>query len=374
MGFHEGFDRMGRLSALGLMSGTSLDGIDVALVSTDGEVIQDIGPSLFRPYNDTQRARLAATLVEARGLTDRTARPEALVEAERVVTDAHGDAVEQWMRDNPSKSVDLIGFHGQTVFHAPQWGVTIQLGDGAALARRLGIPVVYDFRAADVAAGGQGAPLVPVYHKALVARAALTGNVVVVNIGGVANITRIAEDGSMLAGDTGPGNALIDDFVRARTGADRDIDGALAARGAVDEVALSALMADPWFHEPFPKSLDRNAFSPAPVNALSLEDGAATLSAFTGFTIAAGIVAAGGSDTIVVTGGGAHNPTILRFLEDAVAGSSILKASELGWDGDFVEAQAFAFLAVRSAAGLPFTYPETTGVSRPMTGGILVRP
>lgn len=364
---------MAMRSVLGLMSGTSLDGIDVALVSTDGEAVADLGPTLFRPYDDGERALLKAALADARGLDDRQARPGVLFEAERMLTDAHGEAIEQWRRENPRKPFDLIGCHGQTVFHAPHHRITVQLGDGAALAKRFAVPVVYDFRAADVAGGGEGAPLVPVYHRALVARAELAGSVVVVNIGGVANITRIAADGSMLAGDTGPGNALIDDFVGERGGMACDRDGALAARGCIDEVALSALMADPWFDEPFPKSLDRNAFSPAPVNALSLENGAATLSAFTGFTIAAGIIAAGGAETIVVAGGGAHNPTILRYLARA-AGSRLLKASDLGWAGDFVEAQAFAFLAARSLAGRPLTYPETTGVSRPMTGGIVARP
>jgi anhydro-N-acetylmuramic acid kinase len=356
------------------MSGTSLDGVDVAMLTTDGVAVAEVGPTLFRPYSEPERAVLKAALGDARDLTDRTARPGALAEAEGIVTDAHADAIEHWLRKNADKSPDLIGFHGQTVFHAPHHRITIQLGDGAALARRIAVPVVYDFRAADVAAGGEGAPFVPVYHRALVDRAGLAGPVVVVNIGGVANITRIAADGSMLAGDTGPGNALIDDLVRARTGEAWDRDGAMSARGTVDEISLSALMADPWFDEPFPKSLDRNAFSPAPVNALSLEDGAATLAAFTGFTIAAGIIAAGGADTVVVTGGGAHNRTIMRFLREATAGARVLTASDLGWDGDFIEAQAFAFLAARSLARFPLSYPETTGVSRPMTGGILVQP
>jgi len=360
-------------TVLGLMSGTSLDGIDVALLSTDGEVIGDFGPTLFRPYSEAERAVLKAALSDARDLVDRRARPRSLAEAERIVTGAHGDAIEQWLQENSRKPPELIGFHGQTVFHAPQHGVTVQIGDGAALAKRVAVPVVYDFRAADVAAGGEGAPFVPVYHRALVARAGLAGSVVVVNIGGVANITRISVEGSMLAGDTGPGNALLDDFVMSWTGEACDCDGALAARGTVDEMALSALIADPWFDEPFPKSLDRNAFSPAPVHALSLEDGAATLAAFTGFTIAAGIVAAGGADTVVVAGGGAHNPAILRSIKEAVA-ARVLKASDLGWDGDFIEAQAFAFLAARSLRGLPLSYPETTGVGRPMTGGILACP
>jgi anhydro-N-acetylmuramic acid kinase len=197
--------------------------------------------------------------------------------------------------------------------------------------------------------------------------------VAVVNIGGVANITRIGAGGSLIAGDTGPGNALIDDFVRARTGAMFDRDGVLASRGSVDELALSALMADPWFDEPFPKSLDRNAFSPNPVNLLSDENGAATLAAFTASTVAAGIAAAGGADTIVVVGGGAHNPAILRMLGETT-GKPLVDAADFGWQGDFIEAQAFAYLAARSLAGLPLSYPETTGVSRPMPGGVLAQP
>lgn len=364
---------MALLSVLGLMSGTSMDGVDVALLATDGEMISGFGPTSFRPYDEAEKAVLKAALAEARGLTDRTARPEHLAEAERIVTDAHGLAIEEWRQANPSLTFDLIGFHGQTVFHAPHERLTIQIGDGAALAKCAGVPVVFDFRAADVAAGGQGAPFVPAFHKALVARAGLAGRTAVVNIGGVANITWIGADGTLLAGDTGPGNALIDDFVQARTGAPFDRAGAIAARGTVDERALSVLMADPWFDKPFPKSLDRNAFSPSPVNALSDEDGVATLAAFTAKTIAAGIDAAGGADAVIAVGGGVHNPTILRLLDEAVGGL-LLDASSLGWDSDFIEAQAFAYLAARRLAGLPLSYPETTGVSRPMPGGVLVGP
>lgn len=360
-------------SVLGLMSGTSLDGIDVAMLDTDGEAIGGFGPTLFRPYSDVERTLLRAALREARGLKDRTARPGVVGEAEDMVTTAHGDAIGEWQRRNPEAKPALVGFHGQTVYHAPVDGITIQLGDGQALAKRIGIPVVYDFRAADVAAGGEGAPFVPVYHAALAAHSGLRGSVVVVNIGGVANITRIDREGSMLAGDTGPGNALIDDFVQARSGLAYDRDGALAAAGRVDEGALAALMSDPWFDQPFPKSLDRDAFSVAPVSELSLEDGAATLSAFTARTIARGITAAGGAETIVVVGGGGHNPTLLGFLAEA-ARSRILTGSELSWDGDFIEAQAFAFLAARHRAGLPITFPETTGVSRPLSGGELALP
>ena len=364
---------MTMLTVIGLMSGTSMDGVDLAVLSTDGEAIGGFGPTHFRPYSDAEKSILRAALVEARTLSERTARPGALAEAEQIVTDAHGQAIEETLRVNSSLKPDLIGFHGQTVFHAPHRGITVQIGDGAALAARTGVPVVHDFRAADVAAGGGGAPFVPVYHRALVARAGLAGDVAVVNIGGVANITRIGAGGSLIAGDTGPGNALIDDFVRARTGAMFDRDGLLALRGTVDELALSALMADPWFDEPFPKSLDRNAFSPNPVNLLSDENGAATLAAFTASTVAAGIVAAGGADTIVVVGGGAHNPAILRMLSETT-GKPLVGAADCGWQGDFIEAQAFAYLAARSLAGLPLSYPETTGVSRPMPGGVLAQP
>jgi anhydro-N-acetylmuramic acid kinase len=364
---------MAMMTVIGLMSGTSMDGVDLAVLSTDGEALGGFGPTHFRPYSDAERAVLRAGLDVARTLTDRASRPGVLAEAEKIVTDAHAEAIEETMRANPDLRPDLVGFHGQTVFHAPHRGITIQIGDGPALAARIGLPVVYDFRAADVAAGGGGAPFVPVYHRALVARAGLKGDVAIVNIGGVANITRIGAGGSLVAGDTGPGNALIDDFVRARTGEPIDRDGMLAARGTVDELALSALMADPWFDEPFPKSLDRNAFSPNPVVLLSDEDGAATLAAFTASTIAAGIAGAGGADTIIVVGGGAHNPMILGMLAEAL-GKPVRKGADLGWDGDFVEAQAFAYLAARSLAGLPLSYPETTGVSRPMPGGIVARP
>ena len=364
---------MALMAVLGLMSGTSMDGVDAAVLVTDGEAITGRGPNLFRAYSDAERTLLRTALVEARELRDRTKRPGALADAERVVTDAHAEVVVRLVADNPNTVVDLIGFHGQTVLHAPERRLTVQIGDGAALARRMGIPVVFDMRAADVAAGGQGAPLAPVYHRALVQSAGLEGTTVVVNIGGVANITRIATDGTLVAGDTGPGNALLDDFVRSRTGLAMDRDGALAGSGRVDTAALALLLSDPWLERPFPKSLDRNSFSGDAVAELSDADGAATLAAFTSQSIVKGIVIAGGTDRIVVSGGGAANPTIMTMLRDA-AGVPVTSAAELGWPPDFIEAEAFAYLAARSLHGLPLTYPGTTGVSAPLSGGVLVRP
>jgi anhydro-N-acetylmuramic acid kinase len=360
-------------TVLGLMSGTSMDGVDAAILHTDGEAIVGFGPHLARPYGEPDRSVLRAALGAARGLASRDARPGILAEAERIVTAAHVEAVRAVMAQNPSLRIELIGFHGQTVFHAPERRLTIQIGDGNALARAVGIPVVFDMRAADVVAGGQGAPLVPVYHRALALRAGLAGTVAVVNIGGVANVTRVGADGALVAGDTGPGNALIDDFVRARTGAAMDAGGTLAAKGQVDATALAALLANPWFDRPMPKSLDRDAFSAAAVANLSVEDGAATLTAFTSRTIVKGIVTAGGADQVIVAGGGANNPALLRRLAED-AGMPVRSADLLGSSPDFLEAEAFAYLAVRSVRQLPLTFPGTTGVPMPMTGGVLARP
>jgi len=364
---------MATMTVLGLMSGTSMDGVDAAVLVTDGETISQFGPRQLRPYSDGEREILRAALRAATRIGGRDERPLALAAAERLVTDAHGEAVERLIADNPGLSLDLVGFHGQTVLHAPERRLTVQIGDGAALAKRLGLPVVFDLRAADVDAGGEGAPLVPVYHRALVAQAGLAGTVAVVNIGGVANLTRIGADGSLTAGDTGPGNALIDDFVRARTGEAMDRDGALAASGTVDDAALARLLADPWFARPMPKSLDRGRFSAEAVAALSSADGAATLTAFTAATIANGIAVAGGADRVIVVGGGANNPVMVAMIAEAV-GVPVTPAGDLGWSADFIEAQAFAYLAARSLRGLPITFPGTTGVPRPMTGGRLARP
>ena len=359
-------------TVIGMMSGTSMDGVDAAILVTDGEAIAGTGPTLFRPYAEDEKALLRKALVEARTIGDRSSRPAALREAEAMVTEAHAE-VATTLRRNFGKPVQLIGFHGQTVFHAPERRLTVQIGDGRTLAERTGIPVVFDFRAADVAAGGQGAPFVPLYHQALVRSSGLKGDVVVANIGGVANITRIGVDGGISSGDTGPGNALMDDVARARTGAAMDAHGALAQRGTPDHDRVATQITAPWFDLPIPKSLDRDAFDSGFVADLSVEDALATLAAFTARSLAKGIAIAGGADVIVVSGGGAHNPVLLRMLAEAT-GAEVNRAKDLGWDGDFVEAQAFAYLAARSVAGLPLSLPETTGVPYPMPGGVLAEP
>lgn len=362
--------------AIGLMSGTSMDGVDVALVETDGERAIRLGPTGFQAYSEEDGALLRAAIKEAETLSERSARPGALEPADRMIVARHAQAVEAFLAHHriDRASVDLVGFHGQTVLHRPERRLTVQIGDGAGLARALGLPVVWDMRAADVAAGGQGAPLVPVWHRALALDAGLETPLVAVNIGGVGNLTFVAEGEDPIAFDTGPGNALLDDLMLERTQIACDVDGMAAAMGKVDEAALAELLAHPYFAAPAPKSLDRNAFSRAPVAALSTEDAAATLTAFTARSIArAFALLPARPRRVIICGGGAHNPTLMRMLGEAL-GLALSTADEIGWNAAAMEAQAFAFLAVRAQRGLPLTFPTTTGVAAPMTGGIITRP
>ncbi len=351
-------------TVIGLMSGTSMDGIDAALLRTDG--IARVEPLAFLtiPYDDAFRAAL-------RGCLGGIGPVEAV---ERALTDAHADAVARLLAQAgvAASAIDLIGFHGHTIHHAPDQRRTWQIGDGARLAAATGIAVVNDFRSADVAAGGQGAPLVPLFHRALAA--GLPRPLAVLNIGGVANVTwigneRIGTDGAVIACDTGPGNALIDDWVLRHDGGRYDANGALAAAGAVNADALAALLAHPYFAQPTPKSLDRDAFDPAPVAGLSLADGAATLTAFTAESVAR-IVPHLPAVPLrwLVCGGGRRNATLMTMLADRL-GVPVAAVESVGWDGDALEAQAFGYLAVRSRLGLPLSEPATTGVPVPMTGG-----
>ncbi|SNY93776.1 anhydro-N-acetylmuramic acid kinase [Cohaesibacter sp. ES.047] len=368
--------------AVGLMSGTSCDGVDAALIESDGEAaVRPIAPA-FRPYDGAEQDLLRQALDDARGLEDRDARPGCLPEAEAMITKAHAEAVAQLLAGKGAEGFrpDLVGFHGQTVWHNPAAGVTMQIGDGQALADATGLPVVHDFRAADVDAGGQGAPLVPIYHQALVGASSIpvTPPVAVVNIGGVANITWIGADGGLMAFDSGPGNALINDWVRARADVSMDKGGQIAAKGQVDFLALLGLMGNPYFKREAPKSLDRNAFDIEPVAQLSTEDGAATLTAFTVETICLGLehmeVRFGGAATMaIICGGGQRNDWMMAQLSEALD-MPVMGADALGWRGDALEAEAFAYLAIRSRKGLPLTFPGTTGVAAPMPGGVMAMP
>lgn len=387
------------MRAIGLMSGTSMDGIDVALLDTDGEGKVERGPGASYPYPPETRARIQAAVEAARGLQRRDDRTGLLGEVEAELTQRHAEAVAAFLAANhlQSAAIDVIGFHGQTVLHrlhqhrsisvADPVGdahvarvepvvvshmLTVQLGDGAELARATGIDVVYDMRAADCAAGGQGAPLVPAYHRAL-AISLRRLPLAFVNIGGVANITYVGGDGRLIAFDTGPGNALIDDLMSRRAGLDRDADGATAARGTVRDDYVAEYMRHSYFSTVPPKSLDRNAFALEMVDALTVEDAAATLTAFTATSIGAARAFLPDEPALwIVCGGGRRNRTLMRMLAGRVQ-NAVVPAEAVSLDGEHMEAEAWAYLAVRSLKGLPITFPGTTGAPRPLTGGVLAR-
>ena len=355
---------------IGLMSGTSLDGVDAALLETDGEAVARPGPALTVAYPPETRALLRAALDEARAVAQGAPVPQSIREAEKLLTEAHAEAVRALLRKAglAASQVALLGFHGQTILHRPERHWTWQIGDGALLARLTGVDVVNDFRGADVKAGGQGAPLMPLYHAVLARRTGRPEPIVVVNIGGVAQVTYIKAD-VVLAFDTGPGNAPIDDWMQRHSGRPVDLDGAFAATGKVDGASLATMLANNFFARVPPKSLDRMDFGMEAVEDLSPTDGAATLTAFTAASLArAREHFPEGAETWIVSGGGRHNKTLMTMLTARV-NAPVLSAEEAGWDGDALEAQGFAYLAMRSKRGLPLSLPTTTGVKQPMSGG-----
>lgn len=359
--------------AIGLMSGTSLDGVDAALIETDGE--GQVRPVAFRTeaYSDAARAELA----EATALALTFERPRAsppIVAASDLIVRTHAMVVQKLLRDAGlgAEAVDVIGFHGQTVAHRPDRGWTWQIGDGQALADATGITVVGDFRSADVAAGGQGAPLIPIYHAALAT--GLARPVALLNLGGVANITWIGRDGALVAFDTGPANGLIDHWMEAEAGQRFDAGGALAGAGRIEPTVLDTMMDNDWFDLAPPKSLDRNDFTIQPARGLSAADGAATLTAFTARTVARALDhLPERPQRLLVAGGGRHNATMLAMIA-AETGLTPEPTDRLGWNGDALEAEGFAYMAVRRLRDLPISFPGTTGVPHPMTGGVIHHP
>jgi anhydro-N-acetylmuramic acid kinase len=350
------------LRVIGLMSGTSCDGIDAAFIATDGLTHVETGPALTLAYDDVMRARLRSVLG---GRGD-------VAGAEQALTHAFADAVTGLRTQYGIGDVDIVGCHGHTILHRPHDGHTHQIVDGKLLAGLTGTDTVCDFRSADVAGGGEGAPLVPLYQAALAAT--LPKPLAVLNIGGVANVTWIGPgEDELLAFDTGPGNALIDDWALRHTGRPVDADGLLARAGTPDTGIVARFLAHPYFFRTPPKSLDRNEFAALVPEHLSPGDGAATLTAI---TVAAARRAAehfpAPAKRWLITGGGRHNPVLMAGLTQAL-GADTAPVEAVGWNGDALEAQAFAYLAVRSLAGLPLSLPATTGVARPSTGGRLFR-
>jgi len=357
----------GLAAAIGVMSGTSMDGIDVALIRSDGEGRVEPGPGATYPY----AATLARELREVVADPERAAGP--LTALERAVTQAHVGAVRAFAAEFgvDTGALALVGLHGQTVLHRPKAGLTRQLCDGALAAALLGVDVVCDFRSADVAAGGEGAPLAPLYHAAIAA--GLERPLMLLNWGGVGNVTYLGAQGEIVAFDTGPANALIDDFLRSRRGVAYDADGALAASGSVREAMLAGWLADPYFARRAPKSLDRNHFHALTRDVAELgdADGAATLAAFTVEATAAALRCVPAPPARwIVAGGGRRNATLMARLARRL-NATVEPIERIGFDGDALEAQCFAYLGLRVKRGLPLSLPATTGAPRAMTGGVL---
>lgn len=363
------------------MTGTSLDAVDMAVMETDGELILGFGPAGEKKLDPAVRAKVENAIVAAREWDIGASPPAAFKPAAAAVAEEHLAAALSFFRefDFGADDFDLVGVHGQTVLHeAPAQGRgvgrTVQLIDAQALARGLALPVAFDFRATDMAAGGHGAPLAPVYHRALVSWSKLALPVAVLNLGGVANVTFLGSDGSMAAFDTGPANGMIDLMVQARTTMRFDRDGSLARAGAVDEAVLASYLARPYFTATGPRSLDRFDFSLRPVEPLSTMDAAATLTAFAAEAVARGLREfPERPECIVACGGGRLNPALMDQIR-ARTETPVVAAESVGWRGNSIEAEAFAFLAARTWLGLPISFPGTTGAPAPLTGGRITWP
>jgi anhydro-N-acetylmuramic acid kinase len=365
--------------AIGLMTGTVLDGnIDVALLRTDGETIEEFGAYTLAPYPQSIRDTLEETLAQARKWNFEGAEPAIFAEAEDALTRAQSAAVLDLVAEAGLTPADIgiIGFHGQSVLHrAPQKGrigATRQLGNGALMRDLTGIRTAYDFRSADVRAGGQGAPLAALYHQALLRKIGVTdGKTAVLNLGGVANVTFWDGADTLVAFDTGPANAPINDFIKGLGLGDMDVNGAMALKGKVDEERLAQLLTHKYLSAPYPKSLDRFDFLSTMADGLGAEDGAATLTAFTTGAVGKALdLLPQRPEKLVVCGGGRHNPAIMAMLQTRAKVEAV-PAEAVGWRGDAVEAECFALLAVRVLRGMPISFPTTTGAPHPLTGGIL---
>ena len=357
----------GPVWALGAMSGTSLDGVDAAMVLTDGEEIIDFGTTAYREYSEQERGVLRAAL----GRWDQTGA------AARVVEDAHAELLAKF------QGAEIIGFHGQTLAHEPAGRGTHQAGNGALLAQVLGLPVVWDFRTSDIRLGGQGAPLAPFFHFACAKKIGAVAPIAMLNLGGVGNVSWIdpscaapTDARAILAFDTGPANAPLDDLVRARLGLALDRGGELAAAGRVDRTLVEAFLQTAFFHKLPPKSLDRGDFTSLEqsVSNLSDADAAATLTAAAVASVQKGCEHFPAPPSrILVCGGGRHNPVMMAMLREALA-CPVDAVEAVGLDGDMLEAQAFAYLAVRVARGMATSCPGTTGVSAAVGGGQISQP
>ncbi len=378
--------------ALGLMSGTSLDGVDAAFLKTDGEHIIQFGPRILKPYSSRHKRALESATQAALRWQFSGASPNSFAEVETIIHETHLDAVKSLCAQAPdwASRLDIIGLHGQTVLHHPasptRRGQTLQLGNGQKLANATGVAVAYDFRQADVQAGGQGAPLAPIYHKALVEFGVLPGVTAVLNFGGVGNVSLICtgagDAAPLIASDTGPANGPLDQWISYHGVGDYDKGGHYSLAGIPKFTVIDQWLKRHFFTRPVPRSADRYDFDVLPdLKGLSLEDGAASLAAFSVHSVALTLaqmqeqILKGHNrlDAVILCGGGRHNKAI-RWLLAEHLGVAVKTAEDMGWDSDAIEAQAFAYLAVRTLKSLPISFPLTTGVPRPLTGGRIALP
>ena len=368
-----------QFTCLGLMSGTSLDGVDAAIIHTDGEQIFGFGNSYFRAYGADEKNILHRATQAALAWNFTGTAPAIFAQAEDIIHKAHDEAARALMSDD----IDVIGFHGQTLIHRPPEnatpGQTLQIGDAQKLAGALGVDVAYDFRSHDMQAGGQGAPLAPIYHQALLGFSCVPLPAAVLNIGGVSNISLVDKQGQLFASDCGPGNGPLDSWVQKCGLGDYDKDGRLAGQGRPDFALVERWLTGSFFNKPVPKSADRWDFDVLDdLDALDPQDGAATLVAFCALAVARTLGFYGiAPKRIIVCGGGRKNKIIMAALRAACGGQStldIVSAEHMGWRGDDLEAQAFGFLAARCTRGLPLSYPGTTGVRAACTGGRIAYP
>lgn len=359
--------------AIGLMSGTSRDGVDAALIETDGQITVKPLAFYFHPYTSNVKALIA----DACNLAMSSEIPVSnslIADAQAVLNNEHIVAARQLlhMANVNAIDIDILGLHGHTVGHRADLGWTWQIGDPEIISNELNIPVMSDMRRFDVMFGGQGAPLIPVFHRAIFSDN--TEVTAVLNLGGVANLTYLGTSGELVAFDCGMASALIDDWMAQTTNYEFDAGGEFAAKGTVNEEVLSTMLSHGFFSAPLPKSLDRKDFDVQQVKHLPPPEGAATLTAFSAKAVALGLEQFPTKpERLIVCGGGRKNKTMLEMIEK-YTGVKTIVSDKIGWDGDAIEAQGFAYLAYRCLHGLPITYPGTTGVSEPMSGGVLTKP
>lgn len=366
--------------AVGLMTGTVLDGnIDVALLRTDGLNATSFGHYALVPYRSETVELLRECQQQALEWQFSGPEPAVFAQTEKLLTLEQSAAVAEHL-DNAGiavQDVNVVGFHGQTILHRPPvgdvHGMTRQLGDGALMARTLGVDVVHDFRSADMLAGGQGAPLSAIYHRALLDRLGASGDTAVLNLGGVGNLSWWDGAEKLVAFDTGPANAPINDFVRHMGHGDYDVDGRIAASGVVDEARLQSLLEHPYLSAQFPKSLDRFDFSRDMADGCNVSDGAALLTAFSAAAVGLALdLLPQRPEKLIVCGGGRHNASLMKALNER-CGTAVVTAETVGWRGDAIEAECFAYLAVRAIKALPSSFPHTTGTQVPTCCGVINR-